>query len=100
MRRGDFGLTKTIIAPHSELKGNQITDSSPHLEELHGGGGGVDEHDAQAASSFQPIVGAIPADEREHQRQHTTKYAKIESTLFFIFYIVMFYIEPPTPPID
>ena len=58
-------------------------DSSPHLEELHGGGGGVDEHHAHAAGSFQSVVRAIPAEEREHQQQSTTQYMSWKLTNAF-----------------
>ena len=64
----------TLDVTRQHVFSSEVIDSSPHLEELHSGGGGVDEHHAQAARSFQPVVGAIPAKEREHQRLYSIKY--------------------------
>lgn len=44
------------------LAPSNFTNSSPHLQELNCGGGGIDEHHAQAACGIQPVVGAIPAE--------------------------------------
>lgn len=41
---------------------------SPHLEELHGGSGRVDEYHAQAPGGIQRTVGAIPVGAEFNER--------------------------------